>query len=56
MTEPTPVSQALRDAAKAELKEWKRLSHENRCMLLAFLVCVDERLNGRDPALLLPKG
>lgn len=40
--------------AAAELKEWTRLSCEQRSLIIAFCVCIKERIEGRDPSLLLP--
>lgn len=43
----------IQAAARAELREWKRLTSDQHGLLLAFLVCLNERLEGRDPANLL---
>lgn len=40
---------------KAELKQWRRLSFEQQSLLRAFCVCLAERIDGRDPEMLLPR-
>jgi hypothetical protein len=42
------ATERFQKAARQEMKEWN-LSKEEQALLLPFLVCVAERIEGREP-------